>query len=250
MLDTLLSGPFMPFTLSLALLFGLLALEVVVLFLGGSLMGDSGDVEGPELDADGAFDVELEGFDLDGVDVDAVDLEAFDVDAAEFELEASSGTATAASAGTSSPLGWLGLGKMPTLIWLACLFMAFGVAGVALQGAATATLGGPIPALLAVIPCAIAAIWFTGRFGVLFARLVPKSESQSVSTRQLGRRKGTVTQGTAARGTPAEVRVTDRYGNTHYLRAEPLKDTDTIAQGTEVLVLRHRPTGGFRLIAL
>jgi hypothetical protein len=79
---------------------------------------------------------------------------------------------------------------------------------------------------------------------------MPRTETQSVSTRQLGRRLGTVTQGTAARGSPAEVRVTDRYGNTHYLRAEPLSDAETIPQGAEVLVLRHRPTGGFRLIAL
>lgn len=252
MLDTLLSGPFVPFTLSLALLFGLLALELVVLLLGGSLMGDNAEVEGPELDAglegelEFEFDVELDALDLDGFDVEALDIEGMDFDATEIELAPQA----AAVATTSSPLGWLGLGMMPTLIWLACLFMAFGVAGVALQGAATALLGGPLPALLAAIPCALAAFWFTGRFGALFARFIPRTESQSVSSRQLGRRKGTVTQGTATRGTPAEVRVTDRYGNTHYLRAEPLKDEDTIAQGTEVLVLRHRPTGGFRLIAL
>lgn len=246
MLDTFLSGPFVPFTLSLALLFGLLALEVVFLLIGGSLMGDGADADGPDLDADVDFDVEIEAFDLEGFDVEAMDVEAFDIDGAELDIAPD---AIAAPSG-NSPLGWLGLGKMPMLIWLATLFMSFGVAGVALQGIAVATLGGPIPALLAAVPCAFAAIWFTGRFGALFARLLPKTESQSVSKRQLGRRKGTVTQGTATRGTPAEVRVTDRYGNTHYLRAEPMRDADTIAQGTEVLVLRHRPTGGFRLIAL
>ncbi|ABD54712.1 OB-fold-containig protein [Jannaschia sp. CCS1] len=244
MLGTLLSGPFVPFTLSLALLFGLLALEVVVLLLGGSLMGDSGEVDGPEFeagfDAEMDFDIELEAIDMDALDVDVADLEV-----ADFDLEAGE-----VAAATPSPLGWMGLGKMPTLIWLACLFMAFGVAGMALQGAASALLGGPIPALLAAVPCGLTAVWFTGRFGALFARLIPRSESQSVSSRQLGRRKGIVTQGTARRGVPAEVRVTDRYGNTHHLRAEPLKDTDALPQGTEVLVLRHRPTGGFRLIAL
>ncbi|MBY4891591.1 YqiJ family protein [Rhodobacteraceae bacterium N5(2021)] len=256
MLDTLLSGPFMPFTLSLALLFGLLALELVVLMLGGSLMGDNAEVDGPDLDGDLEFEVEveLEALDLDGLDLDgldgfdaeALDLEGMDFDTTGIELAPEGASVTAAP----SPLGWLGLGMMPTLIWLACLFMAFGVAGVALQAIAIAALGGPFPALLAAIPSALAAVWFTGRFGALFARLIPKTESQSVSSRQLGRRKGTVTQGTARRGTPAEVRVTDRYGNTHYLRAEPLKDADTIPQGTEVLVLRHRPSGGFRLIAL
>lgn len=244
MLDTLLSGPFVPFTLSLALLFGLLALEVVVLLLGGSLMGDSGEVEGPELDA--GFDAEVEfDIELEALDVDALDVDVADLELADFDAETGEVAPTAAS-----PLGWLGLGKMPTLIWLASLFMAFGVVGVALQGAASTLLGGPIPALLAAVPSGLVAFWFTGRFGALFARLIPKTESQSVSSRQLGRRKGVVTQGTAQRGSPAEVRVTDRYGNTHYLRAEPLRDTETLPQGTEVLVLRHRPSGGFRLIAL
>lgn len=240
MLDTLLSGPFVPFTLSLALLFGLLALELVVLLLGGSLMGDGAEAEVPALDAelDVDFDVEIDAVDLDGVDMETFDLDAIEVDG------------NVAPDAPASPLGWLGLGMMPTLIWLACLFMSFGVAGIALQALVSAALGGPIPALLAAVPSAMAAVWFTGRFGGLFAQLLPKTESQSVSSRQLGRRKGTITQGTAMRGTPAEVRVTDRYGNTHYLRAEPLKDTDTIPQGTEVLVLRHRPSGGFRLIAL
>lgn len=241
MLDTLLSGPFVPFTMSLALLFGLLALELAFLVVGGSLLGDSADadgaaIEGPDFDVDVNFDVEIEAFDLDG----------FDVEAADFDLD----PVDVAAPTSGNPLGWLGLGTMPTLIWLATIFMSFGVAGVALQGLVTTLTGSPLNVLLAAIPCGAAALWFTGKFGALFAQILPKSESQSVSTRQLGRRKGTVTQGTATRGTPAEVRVTDRYGNTHYLRAEPMRDADTIPQGADVLVLRHRPTGGFRLIAL
>lgn len=254
MLDTFLSGPFVPFTLSLALLFGLLALELVSLLIGGSLIGDNSEVEGPDFDAELDLDIDAADFDLadldmadlDGFDVETLELDGFDADAAELDVDAGNLAVEAAT----SPLGWLGLGKMPTLIWLACIFMSFGVAGIALQGLVTTLTGSPLNVFFAVIPCGAAAIWFTGQFGALFAKLLPKTESQSVSARQLGRRKGTVTQGTAARGTPAEVRVTDRYGNTHYLRAEPLKDEESIPQGAEVLVLRHRPTGGFRLIPL
>ncbi|MBF9044710.1 DUF1449 family protein [Rhodobacterales bacterium HKCCE4037] len=239
MLDILLSGPFVPFTVSLALLFGLLALEIILLLLGASLIGDG--------DAEVEFDVG------DGADVDLdVELDGFDVDPGEFELavEEFEAEAPVADAGGSSPLSWLGLGKIPTLIWLATLLMAFGVAGIALQGTALSLSGRALNVWYAVIPCGAAALWFTGQFGTLFARLLPKTESQSVSTRTLGRRHGLVTQGTARRGNPAEVRVADRYGNIHYLRAEPMRDTDEIVEGTEVLVLRHRPTGGFRLIPL
>ncbi len=237
MLDTFLSGPYAPFTVSLTLLFGLLVLEIVFLLIGGSLMGD-----GPEAEVD------IPGFDAPEVDVD---LDGFDVDAAEFEIDTPDEALVAAgSGGGQSPLGWLGLGRMPTLIWLASLFMSFGVSGVALQSVATGIFGGPLTAAIAAVPCGIAALWFTGRFGALFARLLPRTETQSVSSRQLARRRGLVTQGTARRGNPAEVRVSDRYGNIHHLRAEPMEDGVEIAQGTEVLVLRHRPSGEFRLIAL
>ncbi|MCE8442071.1 OB-fold-containig protein, partial [Rhodovulum sulfidophilum] len=103
---------------------------------------------------------------------------------------------------------------------------------------------------LVAIPSAALAILFTRSFGAVFARLLPRTETQSVRARHLGRRMGVVTQGTASRGRPAEVRVRDRYGNTHYLRAEPLRDEDSIPAGCEVLVMRHRPTGSFRLISL
>jgi hypothetical protein len=234
MLDTLLSGPIVPFTLSLALLFALLAVELLFLALGASLIGDG--VEG-----------DMAGLG-DGPEID-LDLDGFDVDPAEFDIDVDVEPA-AMTTPASSPLSWLGLGKMPTLIWLATIFLSFGVTGLTIQSLVSSVFGAPLPAIVAVIPSAIVALWFTGRFGALFARLLPRTETQSVSQRHLGRRAGTVTQGTARRGTPAEVRVTDRHGNTHYLRAEPFRDADEIPEGADVLVIRHRPTGGFRLIPL
>ncbi|MEJ6391684.1 OB-fold-containig protein [Gymnodinialimonas sp. 2305UL16-5] len=241
MLDTLMSGPYVPFAFSIALLLGLLALELALLAVGGSLIGDGPDTE-IDIDLPGGPDMD---FDLE------VDFDGLDVDATEFELELGEDVAvqTPGTAPTG-PTSWLGLGKMPMLIWLATLLAAFGISGVGLQALAVQVFGNPLPASLAIVPCGIGALWFTGRFGAVFARVLPKTETQAVSTRTLNRRRGTITQGTAKRGMPAEVRVTDRYGNIHYLRAEPMQDGAEIPQGADVLVLRHRPTGGFRLIAL
>lgn len=238
MLDMLLSGPVVPFTFSLALLFALLAMELLFLVFGGSLIGDVGDVDAPG----GAG-----GPDLD------LDLDALDIGAGEFDLDGDAdlaATAAPTSASASSPLSWLGLGRMPFLIWLATILVSFGVTGLTIQSLVMGLLGGPLPALFAALPSALVALWFTGRFGAIFARLLPQTETQSVSETHLGRRAGVVTQGTARRGSPAEVRVTDRYGNIHYLRAEPFRDGDEIPEGTDVVVMRHRPTGDFRLIPL
>lgn len=239
---TFLAEGFFPFTLALALLFGLLLLELVFALLGGTLLGAGGEVDAPELDVDapdlGDLDIDL---DLDGLDIDAADLELPDLDAAEGidAPEAPSGIAA-----------WLGFGKMPALIWLACVLIVFGLVGLAVQVAALRLLGWVLPASLVAIPAIVGALWFAKQFGALFARLLPKTETQALSERHLGRRSGVVSQGTAARGRPAEVRVTDRYGNIHYLRAEPLRDEAVIPQGTEVLVLRHRFEGGYLLVPL
>lgn len=240
MFDVLLTGPFVPFTFALALLTGLLLLELILLLIGGTLLGMGADAD---LDAD--FDVDapdLGDLDIDFGDADPDAFDAFDpdVDAPE----------TASGSGMAGPASWLGIGKVPTLIWIASILLGFGVSGLVLQSFVAGLLGGPLPALLAVLPAAFVGAWFAGTFGTAFARLLPRTESTAMSARHLGRRTGTVTQGTARRGSPAEVRVRDRHGNTHYLRAEPLNDEEEIPQGTEVLVLRHRYDTGYRLVAL
>ncbi len=250
MFDMIFSDGMFPFTLALALLFGLLALEVVFGLLGGTLLGagaDGLDVDGPDLDVDlpdlGDMDIDLG---LEGTDIDIGDLELADVDLDTPDADMPDGTPD----GAGSVAAWLGFGKMPALIWLAALLLSFGLSGLVIQTVANGLLGATLPTWLAALSSAAVAICFARQFGTLFAHLLPKMETEALSERHLGRRTGVVTQGTAARGRPAEVRVTDRYGNIHYLRAEPLRDDLQIPQGTEVMVLRHRHEAGYLLVAL
>lgn len=242
MLDLFLSEGFFPFTLSLAFLFGLLALELVASLLGGTLLGAGAELDGPDIDLpDADFDIDLADLGDLGADADALDLSDFDA------------TDSAVPNGADATTGlsaWLGFGKMPAAIWLASVLMAFGLVGVTVQTVADGILGATLPALIVATPAGATALWFARSFGGLFARALPKTETQALSERHLGRRSGIVSQGDAARGRPAEVRVADRYGNTHYLRAEPLRDEAVIAQGTKVAVLRHRYEGGYRLVPL
>ncbi|MBL3594689.1 DUF1449 family protein [Rhodovulum sulfidophilum] len=237
-----LSPQLVPFTTALALLAGMLVLELGFALMGGTLLGMGGSPDGPDLP------------ETDLPDPGALGLDP-GIDPGEFELADPDGFSGSSPAdGGTGALGGvaalLGLGKMPLMIWLASVFMAFGIAGVAIQTAAYGLWAGLLPGGLVAIPSAALAVLFTRSFGAVFARLLPRTETQSVRARHLGRRMGVVTQGTASRGRPAEVRVRDRYGNTHYLRAEPLRDEDSIPAGCEVLVMRHRPTGSFRLISL
>lgn len=233
--DLMLDAATAPFLVALGLLFGLLGLEILLSVIGLTLLTGDGDVD-VSIDADapdlGDFNLSLDG-------VDTADLEL-----AEFEPD----LPTAPEA--TGMIAVLGLGNMPAMIWIAAVLLGFGVTGLFVQSFVGTLFGFALPVLVVAIPAAAAGLWFARRFGGLFARLLPKTESSAQTAAQLGRQRGVVSQGTAQTGKPAEVRVTDRHGNIHHLRAEPLRADETIAQGTEVLVLRRRGDGRFLLVAI
>ncbi len=233
MFDFLLQIAFTPFTMALVLLFGLLGGEVIAALFGGSLLASEGLVE---LKAPG---LSVADFDLDieaGVDLSALEL-------AEIEGEAPAASAT----GT---LTRLGIGDVPVMIWLVVLLGGFAMSGIGVQLIVEDLLGSDWPVGLATIPAGIFSLWFARGFGPVFTRLLTKTKTDGMPERVLARRRGVVTQGTASRGRPAEVRVMDRFGNAHYVQAEPLQDRDTLEQGTDVLVLRDKLLDRFVLVRL
>ncbi|NSY40020.1 OB-fold-containig protein [Leisingera sp. ANG59] len=248
MFNFLLDGAFAPFSLALALLGGLAVLELAALLLGGSLVGGDGDAGGDA--ADGAGIGEFPDVGNLGADAAADALgDLGDIDLADIDGAEAPGNAGAADA-SGSLASWLGLGGMPALIWLAALLMGFGLSGIGLQMVLKSYLGWSAPAWMAVLPAGAFGLWFARAFGGIFARALPQTETEALSERSLGRRRGVITQGTAAQGRPAEVRVMDAYGNAHYLRAEPFASGEELSQGTEVLVMRDRRKDRYVLIPL
>lgn len=231
MIDLLLDPSLLPFAIALGLLFGLMALELISALLGGTLLG---------LDNDADLDLDLDG--PDGIDFTSLGLDSADT-AVDLDLGES-------ATGPISSTDWLGISKVPTLIWVAALLLGFGLIGVVIQTAVVSIFGTALPAALAILPSAFGGLWFTRKFARVFAAILPKSESSALSIRHLGRRRGIVSQGTASRGKPAEVRVIDGHGNTHHLRAEPLRDDDVIPQGADVIVIRKSLDEGYRMVAL
>ncbi len=268
MSDFLLSPSVVPFSLALGLLIGLLALEILALVLGGTLLGkDAGKGDGgldPELDVGNGLSgtgpeisapalpsaSALAKMNLGGLDVSDLDLGqgGADFDSAP-DMAPQSG-----SAGIGPGLAVvLGLGKVPFLIWLAAVLAGFGLVGYLVQSLATQVFGSPLPLVLAILPAGLVGLWFARAYGGTLARLIPGTESSVRTKAMLNRKRGVVSQGTARAGQPAEVRVSDSFGNIHYIRAEPLDQTEAIASGTEVLVLRIRlgpSRGQFRILSL
>ncbi len=207
-----------PFTIALAVVFGLFLLEIISLILGGSLLSLKGDAPDLDVDLDADFDLAM---DMD-VDLD-VDLDAGDLAVASTGL-----------------LGWIGIREVPFLIWLVSFLTMFGLAGMVLQNGAAGIFGAALPAWLASL-VALPAGLFGARFiARIIATIMPKHQSSAMRKRFLGGHHGTITQGVARRGKPAEAKIKDRFGNTHYLRVEPLDDKDSIPKGAAVHVIRKK----------
>ncbi len=201
-----------PFTLSLTLVAGLFLLEIIMLILGGSFLSMEADAPELDMDLDADFDIEL-------------------------DLDVDTGLDTGLAI---APSGLFGLKEVPFMMWLVSFLTMFGLSGLVLQSALKATFGAPLPAVLAaliVLPAGLFGARFIAR---VIARIMPKHESEAMRTRYLGGHHGTITQGTAKRGKPAEAKIKDRFGNFHYLRVEPLDDADVIPQGAAVHVIRRK----------
>ncbi|MBB5514811.1 hypothetical protein FHS89_000817 [Rubricella aquisinus] len=228
-----LSSEMQPFFGAAALLAALIALEIIALLFGGSLLGlgSEADVDiDVDLDLDADLDVDLPA----GVELDLDGPVAGD----EMDVAQTAG-------GMSGIWVWLGLGQIPVIMWFGALLAGFSGAGVLIQYGAQAVLGAPLAPLWASLLALPLAVLFAREVGSLIARFMPKSESSAVSIRRLGSRPGVITQGTAREGSPAEARVRDVHGNLHYIRVVPAAGGTNIPQGTHVIILRDRD-GTFR----
>ncbi|HEX8239834.1 MAG TPA: YqiJ family protein [Allosphingosinicella sp.] len=131
-------------------------------------------------------------------------------------------------------LGWLGIGRVPLLMLLVVFLALFGLVGLALQ-----QFAGPLDLWIAAPAAAAAALPLTGLGARGLARIMPGDETTAVSLDSLVGRRGTITIGTARRGSPAQARVSDIHGQVHYVMVEPYDDSHSIGEGETVRLDRR-----------
>jgi hypothetical protein len=136
-------------------------------------------------------------------------------------------------------LGWLHFGRIPILISLVIFLTTFALGGFVCQFVAKAMIGSFIP-----LPAAVALAFLAGIFGVRFfggvlAKVMPRDETTAVSDASLVGRIGNIVIGTARAGKPAEARVRDEHGASHYVMVEPEEPDQVFESGASVLLVRH-----------
>ena len=213
----------LPFAIALGLVAALATLQVVALLLGGPI-----GIGGADFDAD---------IDLDfDADIDA------DLDVDGGEVDAGGGNALAGA------LDWLGVGKLPLSILLTLWAAGFGLSGLAIQEFAQSSTGSRLPMLLPSLLALGLSLPVLKISGWALRPLIPRDETEAVSTLTLLGSEGEIVVGTARRGRPAQARVKDKWGNAHYVQVEPESDVDEFAAGSRVLLLK-RLDNTFRVIA-
>lgn len=140
--------------------------------------------------------------------------------------------------GLDKLLGWLHLGKVPSLVLLILFLMGYTVFGYALQMACHGLLGFYLPGWLAGLLAVPSGLATVRGLGALIAQIIPRDETSAVSETTLIGRTGTVSGGVARRGLAAQARVRDALGRTHYLMVEPDLDDDVFEEGSQVLIVR------------
>lgn len=139
----------------------------------------------------------------------------------------------------SQSLSWLSFGKLPALVVIILATASFGLIGFVGQDALRRTIGFALDPWIASIPAAVGAAFMTRHLGLALAKIMPKEESDAVSTKAFIGRVATVFRGVAGAGHPAEAKLTDIYGKTHYVLVEPDEGEPSMPEGSEVVIIRQ-----------
>jgi hypothetical protein len=218
MLVHLLSSPeTFPFVVALGLMFVIGMLEGLSTLMG---MGLSGFLDGmiPEFDVDADFDADVDG-------------DGHIPDAGVF----------------SKVLGWMHVGRVPILILFVVFLTFFGLGGLFVQAVSRGLLGGPLPTLVAMIPAIFTALVSVRATGGLLGKLMPNDETDAVSSHSFIGRVATLGAATATEGNPAQAKLKDQHGQTHYLLVEPDVSGAVLESGSEVVLVRQ---AGARFFAI
>lgn len=208
MVDFLADG-MLPFSVALAVMLALGALEAASLFVGFSVSGFLDDL--------------LPDLHLPDLDIPAENVEAMGP--------------------VPHVLGWLAIGRVPALVWLILLFGGFAFTGIAIQLMAENVTGALMPAPIASGSALVLGLWETSRLGNWLGRFLPKALSQAVSRKDLVGAQATITQGTATAGHPADARARDLRGRLHQIRVEPVDAHTRFEPGAQCLIVRLKEGG-------
>ncbi|MCF4097219.1 YqiJ family protein [Maritalea mediterranea] len=137
-------------------------------------------------------------------------------------------------------LGWLRVGQVPFIIFLIVMLTLFGLTGFALQSFVADIFSAPLPAWVAAPIAGVLSLPLIRGSAGLLRRIMPRDETDAISRADLVGQQGQIVLGRATPGSPAQARITDQLGNSHYVMVEPHSDEADLKQGDHITLLRQK----------
>lgn len=134
-------------------------------------------------------------------------------------------------------LSWLRVGEVPFLMLLVIFLTAFGLLGWAVQGLADELIGSYVPASLAGGVSLLLSLPMVRGVAGMLNRVMPKDESEAVSSESFIGKLATITLGQASSGKPSQAKLRDEFGLTHYVMVEPARVEECFQPSESVLIV-------------
>ncbi len=136
-----------------------------------------------------------------------------------------------------SVVNWFNFGKVPFLILLIVFLTVFGLTGYIIQYFAIKLVGSVFSSWL-VIPSDLIVSFLGVRYiGNFLGNVIPTEETSAVSIDSFEGKIATITIGTAKADYPAQAKLQDEHGRTHYIMVVPINEADEFSQGTKLIVV-------------
>lgn len=203
MLDQLFAPANLPFSVALGVVVALALLEVLTLVLGFALSS----VIDSALDLDHGIDIHAD-FDHDGVPDAPVVMQALD---------------------------WFNVGAVPLMILLIIGAAGFGMTGLTIQSIS----GNAFNPWIVCIPAFLGGLAAVKLCGGVAKKFVFREFTEAVSNDSMLGSQATITIGGTQKGHPTQAKLKDKFGQTHYVLVEPLRDLDTFELGATVILVQR-----------
>lgn len=143
-------------------------------------------------------------------------------------------------------LDWLCLGRIPVLIWLIIFLTTYALFGFISQGIFFQIAESYFP-LWIIAPASLFLCMPIVRWvAMLFAKILPQDETTAIHSDDLIGLTAEIILGDAKPNYPAQAKVKDQHGLTHYVMVEPITDI-TLSQG-QIVILTQKTKIGFQAI--
>lgn len=144
-------------------------------------------------------------------------------------------------------LDWLYVGRVPMLVWLIIFLTVYALFGFSVQAIYFHFNQSYLPIWLIAPASLILSMPIIRMNASWIAKVLPKDETSAIHSEELIGRHAHIILGDAHQNYPAQAKVTDQFGLTHYVLVEPETDI-TFKQGQTVL-LTQKTTIGFKAIS-